>query len=764
MSITSGLSPVRGYANGGMSEEEQFKDAMKEQGIAKLEEALGIRLPRGSEESEEALINNILGNVTDLPIQKRGDEYTYGDDDGFSFYVNPEEEGAGVRYNKRFADGGIAAYANGGDVNTERQNMLAKLGFPSGITNEQLDAAIAKQKSAAYLPESQASGGTKIGDLPGLFKENIFDITDPVDIFTLPFLSAKAAKLAGKAGKKVYDTVRGSGGKLRENLRGIGAYVGTDMIADEIRGDDAFFNKTEEEGLEDDALDQAKDDLNVVNAEEEKKDQSDPFFTQKEDGSFESTAPEPGKEKELTKKEKGIKALGRFFESFGDSQSEYSSTPGYMIEGMGASTPEITRYQEGGSATIDPKVVDSVKDEEEEIMKGIGRFFESLGDSGKEYSSTKGYTIKGMDAATPEITRYQEGGIANMDPMMMAGGGIAKFAVGKAVVKKGKEGIERLKDEYKKRKKKIKEKRKAPKKSTKKSKSTDLVPYDEARAADAAAKRSRGFFDFLPVPMVAASSTAGRVAGKVGEVAKDYGRPLAGAGGLGLGAAGIYGLSQLGDKEQTAEEKAEAQALLDKAAAEKAYKERQEAREGLTSMPDIIRARSLERAQAAGRSEPTFVDYVASFPASYSEKIGKDPEFAKQMMAGFAAMGKTTEGYVTRNAFTDFTQGVQEERVRQDEGMSDQLKLLKETQNNPDIAQQLRNLNRPEITSTELSMLMSQVKQMVGDSVGVVLKDTDVLVDANDNIVNELDLAEIQNAEGPAAVLEYARTLTYRER
>jgi len=134
------------------------------------------------------------------------------------------------------------------------------------------------------------------------------------------------------------------------------------------------------------------------------------------------------------------------------------------------------------------------------------------------------------------------------------------------------------------------------------------------------------------------------------------------------------------------------------------------------------------------------------------------------MMAGFAAMGKTTEGYVTRNAFTDFTQGVQEERVRQDEGMSDQLKLLKETQNNPDIAKQLRNLNRPEITSTELSMLMSQVKQMVGDSVGVVLKDTDVLVDANDNIVNELDLAEIQNAEGPAAVLEYARTLTYRER
>jgi len=373
MSITSGLSPVRGYANGGMSEEEQFKDAMKEQGIAKLEEALGIRLPRGSEESEEALINNILGNVTDLPIQKRGDEYTYGDDDGFSFYVNPEEEGAGVRYNKRFADGGIAAYANGGDVNTERQNMLAKLGFPSGITNEQLDAAIAKQKSAAYLPESQASGGTKIGDLPGLFKENIFDITDPVDIFTLPFLSAKAAKLAGKAGKKVYDTVRGSGGKLRENLRGIGAYVGADMLADEIRGDDAFFNKTEEEGLEDDALDQAKDDLNVVNANE-KKDKSDPFFTQNEDGTFTSTESKLGKDKKLTKKEKAIKGIGAFLKSFGDSQSGYSSTPGFMIEGSGISTPEITRYQGGGIANMDPMMMADGGDGGMNFMKMLSSF------------------------------------------------------------------------------------------------------------------------------------------------------------------------------------------------------------------------------------------------------------------------------------------------------------------------------------------------------------------------------------------------------
>ena len=67
-------------------------------------------------------------------------------------------------------------------------------------------------------------------------------------------------------------------------------------------------------------------------------------------------------------------------------------------------------------------------------------------------------------------------------------------------------------------------------------------------------------------------------------------------------------------------------------------------------MKDIHYARSLERAQEAGRTEPTFVDYVASFPATYTEKLGKDPEFAKQMMAGFTAMMNQQKVLLTRNA------------------------------------------------------------------------------------------------------------------
>ena len=49
----------------------------------------------------------------------------------------------------------IRNYANGGDINTKRQNMLAKLGFPSGMTNEQIDAAIAEEERISSI----ASGG-----------------------------------------------------------------------------------------------------------------------------------------------------------------------------------------------------------------------------------------------------------------------------------------------------------------------------------------------------------------------------------------------------------------------------------------------------------------------------------------------------------------------------------------------------------------------------------------------------------------------------
>jgi hypothetical protein len=211
----------------------------------------------------------------------------------------------------------IRNYANGGDVNTKRQNMLAKLGFPSGMTNEDLDAAIAEEERISSI----ASGGNApntADDLKQTVKDYVFDYTDPLEYATLPFVFPK---LAFK-GKKIFDAVRGPGSKTSQNLRGLGAYIGTDILARDVLGYENPFG--------DDAQDEAQKDLEDVNKKEEEEKEK------KEE------------EKELTPKEKGIKALGAFAEALGDSQ-EYTSTPGYMIEGTSISTPEIRRYAEGGS-------------------------------------------------------------------------------------------------------------------------------------------------------------------------------------------------------------------------------------------------------------------------------------------------------------------------------------------------------------------------------------------------------------------------------
>jgi len=575
----------------------------------------------------------------------------------------------------------IRRYANGGDVNTERQNMLAKLGFPSGITNEQLDAAIAKQKGAAYLPESQASG-TTIGDLPGLFKENIFDYTDPVDYATLPFLSLKAAKLAGKAGKKVYDTVRGSGGKVKENLRGIGAYVGADMLADEIRGDDAFFNKTEEEGLEDDALDEATKDVADVNAEEEKKE----------------------KEKTLAERLSGLSDISTF---------ESMMTPGQMtggsfIKASGISTPEIRRYQNGGITNMMPVSM------AEGGSIDFAKLGSDLGGMPDTPTMSTGSAIAPATINTPEIKQgnpealkdaeedfdkfkadvksnyvnFASGGIANIDPIMMANGGIAKFVFGGAAIKKTAKGIRKLaKDKLDKR----------AKNKAAKAKAKAKAKADKDKAAKAKAKADAketgvtkdkpegpGFLDLVN-PTYASGITA--TAKKASDLVSAAGRnikPIAGAAaayGLPLGIAGGIGYAALkGDKTTKTPTKS----------TDATVPEIEES----NAMKDILYQNSLERATSAGRTEPVFMDYLASFPGSYTEKVGKDPEFARQMMAGFMAMMKPTEGYVPRNSLVDFGEAAMAEEVRQEGEIPDQIKMFKEFERNPQLLEAYKKFTK----------------------------------------------------------------------
>ena len=539
----------------------------------------------------------------------------------------------------------IRNYANGGDVNTERQNMLAKLGFPSGITNEQLDAAIAKEKNAAYLPESQEPG-TTVGQLPGLFKENVFDPTDPVDILTLPFVSLKAAKGIGKFGENIYNKVRGSGGKIRENLRGISAYVGADMLADEIRDDsDPFFTKQEDGTYEStrpltDAQDEANEDLKKANEKEEK--EREKKEKEKED-------------EKLTPKQKGIKAAFAALESLADSGSQSASTPGFMIEGSGISTPEIRRYEAGGIASLEPAMM---------ANGGIANY-------------------------SNEIPGYFLGGLAK---------------IGKGVLKGGKDYYKKITKKEAKQKGADVDKKKP---ETKKKEETGVTKDEKTKTAKVKEEVVRAVppeLGLLAAPIIGA-----------GKLTKEAIRRLGGEGGLGRGAAraGIYGgLGLAGYNALTGDEK---KTLPPTKSTDATVPEIEEA----TSMRDIHYSRSLERAQAAGRTEPTFMDYLASFPKSYTDKLSKDPEFAQQMIAGFTAMMQPSEGFVTRNAFGDFAQGVQDERVRQEGEVPDQIKMFKEFERNPQLLEAYKKFTK----STEpvdllkdqqnMSLLFNQLQESV---------------------------------------------------
>ena len=474
----------------------------------------------------------------------------------------------------------IRNYANGGDVNTKRQNMLAKLGFPSGMTNEQVDAAIAEEERISGIASGFNAPKTA-DDLKQDVKDYVFDYTDPLEYATLPFLAPKAAM----KGKKIFDAVRGPGSKTSQNLRGLGAYIGTDILARDVLGYENPFG--------DDAQDEAQKDLEDVNKkEEEEKEKTE-------------------EDKELTPKEKGIKALAAFAESFGDSQ-EYTSTPGYMIEGAGISTPEIRRYADGG--------------------------------------------------------------IANLEPEMMAAGGVPGFKKGIAVLIK-----EAAASATKKAKDAIKPKKKD--KVEAKKKKSDIKKEETGVTKDK--PEGPGFLDFLPATYATGITATAKKASDLASAAKQNVKPLVGAGlAYGVPAAGALGVyNYLTDDED------------DRSSVASDVNIQVSSPEESDALLDIIRQTSLERAQTAGRTEPSFIDYLASFPSSYMEKVERDPEFAKQMMAGFTAMTRTTEGFAPRNAFTDFVQGVEAERIRQEDAVPGQIKLLKEIERNPDLLKSMRKLN-----------------------------------------------------------------------
>ena len=508
----------------------------------------------------------------------------------------------------------IRNYANGGDINTKRQNMLAKLGFPSGMTNEDLDAAIAEEERISSI----ASGGNApktAEEFKQDFKDYVFDPTDPVDVLTAPLYAAGPAGIAAnraiKTGRVANKAFKPSG--IQSFLSKPGVNVGIPSAT--LAGDVTYDLATDEEfmgdiktiaGIEDDALDQANEDLKKVNEEEQE-------VADAED--MEDPSEEEGK-------------------------------------GLAGLQDQLAVFQS---------------------MMAPGKM-------------TGGNIIASSGIDTPEIRRYEAGGIASLEPVMMANGGIAKFATGKEVIgkiiKKGSKTLADIKSKSK--------KKKADKAKAKADEAEAKAKKAEAEVKETGVTKDKPVDprdSYIPEPLQPVLSGAAAIGKKVFSPSKyspdtkqQIGASLTSLTPAAIGATALTAYANR-DKNEKPPGTGSDTATVPKI-------------EESNALKDILYQNSLERAISAGRTEPSFMDYLASFPGSYTEKVGKDPEFAKQMMAGFMAMMKPTEGFVPRNALVDFGEAAYAEQARQQDAVPDQLQLIERLRDDPDLLKAFRQINQ----------------------------------------------------------------------
>jgi hypothetical protein len=479
----------------------------------------------------------------------------------------------------------------------------------------------------SYLNTTDEGKPKELKDYDQNFKDYIFDYEDPYEYATLPLYAAGPAGIIANRtikAKRIADKAYKPSG-IESILSKPGVNVG--IPAATLAGDVTYDLATDEEfmgdiktiaGIEDDALDQANEDLKDVNEKEEE-------------------------EKEKSK----LSQLG-------------------------------------------------------EALSGLA----ALGEPGEMLS---GYMIEGTGIATPEIRRYEAGGIASLEPEMMADGGVPGFKKGIAVLIKeaAASATKKAKDAIKPKKK---DKVEAKKKKSDTKKEETGVTKDKPEGP--------GFLDFLPATYAAGITTAAKKAGDLASAAGRNVKPLTGAAlGYGLPAAGIIGGAKglydyfsdpTTDNNNNNDDSGDAAPV-----------NIQES----DVLKDILYQNSLERATSAGRTEPSFMDYLASFPGSYSEKVGKDPEFARQMMAGFMAMMKPTEGFVPRNALVDFGEAAMAEQVRQEDATPDQLKLMKAFAADPQLLESFTKFNQAtnplsgEELADDISVVASLIKEsLYGDA------------------------------------------------
>tara|TARA_R110001599_G_scaffold154739_1_gene340367 strand:+ start:309 stop:2033 length:1725 start_codon:yes stop_codon:yes gene_type:complete len=545
---------------------------------------------------------------------------------------------------------------------------------PFGMSDEEIMQAISQKQQVDDMSGASGDIGKGFSAFNENVKDYVFDYTDPLEYATLPFL---APKLAMK-GKKVFDAVRGSGGALSKNARGLGAYIGTDILARDVMGYQNPFGK--------DAQDEAAEDLAEM--------QDNEFIDFEEDGGISLIDPDKPME-------------------------------------TGMSSEDIAKEIGDKKAPFDK-------------MKGLAALAEALGTSSGD---------------VPQMTRTgdQFFGSNTFKPpgvMRMADGGIAQFGIGGIVSNIGKGFIKGGKDFYKKvTKKEAKQKGADVDKKKPDTKKETGVTKDAPEGPSA--------LDFVDPYSAAAIRGSAKMATDLASATTKNIKPIAGAigtygtlGGIGYG----LGSALLGDDKPPVIPPtviADGGGDMDVLDGE--------------SLKDIHYSRSMARAQEAGRDKPTFVDYVASFPGSYTDKLGKDPEFAKQMMAGFVAMMTPSEGIVERSGVADFAGGVLKEQARQEGEVPDQIKLMQAIQESPELLAAYRKFSAgaidPKDYNAVAASLMTTAQEIVGvqPSVNRVIKSKERLLKPDGTVVTAAELVSIYEKDNRAGVIEFAKTLTPEE-
>ena len=171
--------PMMGMAGGGLTSEDKLKNALQENTLLSLEKKLGIKIPRKTQELKNNVINKILEN-RDIPIRTRGSEINIGDSNGLSFYMNPKNEAnqAGIRYNKKFASGGLTAFAAGDRtaLQTSFGNPFNSLGGSFGTSTNPYPTStsiVNTSNTTDVSEEEKQAVDANIGSLANLGKDSL---------------------------------------------------------------------------------------------------------------------------------------------------------------------------------------------------------------------------------------------------------------------------------------------------------------------------------------------------------------------------------------------------------------------------------------------------------------------------------------------------------------------------------------------------------------------------------------------------------------